>query len=116
MPSSNMEFFDPLASENRSEWEPAPNYPEGGYQKMLYKDDDRRLSRFLRVEPGVKTENIIAHDYYEEVLIIEGGLIDRTLNKVFTAGMYAYRTPGMDHGPYDYPIGCLMFEHRWSPE
>lgn len=113
MSPTDREFFDPHAPERKSEWEPAPDYPEGGHQYVLCEDNNSRLSRLLRVEPSVRTKDVAEHDYYEEVLLLKGGLIDLTLNEVFTAGMYAYRTPGMKHGPYDYPVGCLMFEHRY---
>jgi hypothetical protein len=92
---------------------PVPEYSDGARQCVFY-DTDARLSRLLRVAPGVRTDEVAVHDYHEEVLILEGGLVDLGLEEAFTAGMYAYRTPGMEHGPYDYPVGCLMFEHRYA--
>ena len=112
MEPADREFFDPLEPSTDG-WEPVPEYPEGATQRVLY-ETENRLSRLLRVEPGVSTAESVTHDYHEEVWIVDGGLIDRRLEEAFTAGMYAYRTPGMEHGPYDYPIGCLMFEHRYD--
>ncbi|RSH94243.1 hypothetical protein EHS25_004046 [Saitozyma podzolica] len=40
------------------------------------------------------------HGYWEEVLILEGRLFDRTLNRWIGPGEYACRPPGMLHGPY----------------
>ncbi|KAF5377344.1 hypothetical protein D9757_007990 [Collybiopsis confluens] len=64
-------------------------------------------------EPGAKTptNDIITHDYIEEVIFIEGGLKDLTLDhREWGAGAYAYRLPGMPHGPYQATDrGCLMF-------
>lgn len=105
------EFFDPTAAEEVA-WEPVANYPPGARQKILY-DGNSRSSRLLQVDSGVRTETVAVHDYHEEVLVLEGELVDLTLNETFTAGMYAYRTPGMEHGPYEYPERCLMFEHRY---
>lgn len=111
MPIEDREFFDPLESD-AIEWQPVEGYPDGIYEKILY-EDDGDYSRFLLFEPGVEMDEVLSHDFYEEVYIIEGGLIDTRLDEVFTAGMYACRTPGMEHGPYDVPVGCLTFEHRY---
>ena len=42
-----------------------------------------------------------------------GELHDKRLNETFTAGMYACRPPGMQHGPYSSPKGCMTFEVRY---
>ncbi len=34
-------------------------------------------------------------------------------NQTFGAGMYACRPPGMPHGPWHSPDGCLTFEVRY---
>lgn len=113
MPPSDREFFDPSEASSAAEWTAVPEYPDGARQYVFY-ETETRLSRLLRVAPGVRTTGVAVHDYHEEVVILEGGLIDRGLDEAFTAGMYAYRTPGMEHGPYDYPVGCLLFEHRYA--
>lgn len=113
MPTEDMEFFDPTTADSDFEWQPAPGYPEGGYELVLYQDDDGGQTRLLRIEPGVETDEVLTHDFYEEVYIIEGGLIDKRLDEVFTAGMYACRTPEMEHGPYAAPVGCTTIEFRY---
>ncbi|HBH58343.1 MAG TPA: hypothetical protein DEQ49_00950, partial [Arthrobacter bacterium] len=50
----------------------------------------------------------IAHEYWEEVMILSGELTDLRLGQTFTAGMYACRPPGMKHGPYRSESGCSM--------
>jgi len=63
-------------------------------------------------EPGATsvTDEIITHTYIEEVCFIEGGLEDVTLGQGWGQGAYAYRFPGMKHGPYKAsPQGCLQF-------
>lgn len=111
MQTDDREFFDPL-SDDEIPWEPVPGYPDGARQKILSREDSRSC-RLLQVDADVSTETVAVHEYYEEIFILEGKLIDRTLEETFTAGMYAYRTPGMEHGPYEYPERCLMLEHRY---
>ena len=62
------------------------------------------------------------HDFVEEIFILEGDLRDLKGRKsgtgdivngeegdVWTKGSYAYRKPGMNHGPFGSENGCLMF-------
>lgn len=63
-------------------------------------------------EPGAKstTDAVIAHSYVEEVCFLEGGLRDLSLDHEWGQGAYAYRFPGMKHGPYRASArGCLQF-------
>lgn len=64
-------------------------------------------------EPNTKSVDpvsIITHTYIEEVNFIQGGLSDVTLGEGWGPGSYAYRLPGMKHGPYQAsPAGCLQF-------
>lgn len=110
-----MEFFDPKTEESAFEWEAVEEHPPGSYKMVLYEDDDGRVTRFMLKEPGAESHEVFYHDFYEEIIILEGGLIDKRLGEAFTRGMYAYRTPGMEHGPYEAPVGCLSFEHRYPP-
>lgn len=71
-------------------------------------------SRFLRFEPGCVTAETLTHEFWEEVFILEGSLHDLRLGETFTAGMYACRPPGMPHGPWESPDGCVTFEVRYS--
>ena len=45
------------------------------------------FTRLLKFAPGTETTNILTHECWEEVYIIEGGLICD--DKVFTKGMVA---------------------------
>jgi hypothetical protein len=67
-----------------------------------------------RYEPGTDTsrQGAVRHDYFEEVYILEGSLTDLRLDETFTAGMYAYRHPGMEHGPWRSAEGVLMLVIR----
>ncbi|KAH7117690.1 hypothetical protein B0J11DRAFT_536493 [Dendryphion nanum] len=76
-----------------------------------------------RWEPRIENhiQNFV-HDYIEEILIVEGDLKDLKGRKsgtgdivegeegnVWRKGSYAYRKPGMEHGPFRSEGGCLMF-------
>ncbi|KAJ6013387.1 hypothetical protein N7540_007978 [Penicillium herquei] len=62
-------------------------------------------------EPDTETSSErISHSYIEEVCFLKGGLEDLYLSEAWGVGAYAYRLPGMLHGPYKASKdGCLMF-------
>ncbi|KAJ5147491.1 hypothetical protein N7476_000983 [Penicillium atrosanguineum] len=62
-------------------------------------------------EPRTATDNQpITHTFIEEVCFLKGKLKDLTLGESWGVGAYAYRKPGMKHGPYvASDEGCLMF-------
>lgn len=72
-------------------------------------------SSLMRFAPGTDTSpnGVQAHDFWEEVYIVEGSITDLRLNETFTAGMYACRPPGMPHGPWRSDGGCLTFQVRY---
>jgi hypothetical protein len=116
MPKAELEFFAP----DHLPWEPVAASPTGGaggrgvHQKILSRDAETGdVTRLLRFDAGVETTESIAHDFWEEVFILEGELIDLGKRQTFTAGMYACRPPGMIHGPYRVPGGCTTFEIRY---
>ena len=85
-------------------------------ERVLATDPDTGVvSRILRFEPGTDTtpNGVLVHDFWEEVYILEGELTDLRLNETFTAGNYACRPPGMEHGPWRTEPGCLTFEVRY---
>ncbi|MEN1967945.1 cupin [Lentibacillus sp. N15] len=93
--------------------EQIPNSTPGRTQRIISHDPETgdmvRVSEFA---PGVDSTNegVQSHDFWEEVYIIEGSVIDLTLNEEFSEGMVASRPPGMKHGPWKSPNGCKMFE------
>jgi hypothetical protein len=113
MPTEGLEFVDPTAADSGLAWQSAPGYDEGG-RELVLREDEAGQTRLLRLAPGTETDAVLAHDFHEEVYILEGSLIDKRLEETFTAGMYARRTPGMDHGPYRSPEGCTTIEFRYS--
>jgi ChrR-like protein with cupin domain len=117
MAKPELEFFKP----DHLPWEPVAASRTGGaggagvQQKILSRDvETGDLTRLLRFEAGVETSEAISHDFWEEVWILEGELIDLGKRQTFTAGMYACRPPGMLHGPYRVPTGCTTLEIRYG--
>ena len=116
MPKPELEFFRP----DNIPWEPVTGSTQMGAggpgvtQKILSRDESGNITRLLRFEPGVETRETIKHDFWEEVWILEGELVDLGKRQTFTAGMYACRPPGMIHGPYRVPTGCVTLELRYG--
>jgi len=88
---------------------------DGISERVLSRDPDGTLTRLARWAPGTSSgEEIIRHEYVEEVYLLEGELTDLTLEQTFRPGDYACRPPGMPHGPYRTGTGCIMLEIRYS--
>ncbi|WP_433167756.1 cupin domain-containing protein [Kribbella sp. CA-247076] len=89
---------------------------DGITQRILSKDAaDGTLTRIARWAPGTRSgDEVIRHEYVEEVYLLEGELTDLTLERTFGPGDYACRPPGMPHGPYVTTGGCTMLEIRCS--
>ncbi|HVE39581.1 MAG TPA: cupin domain-containing protein [Planctomycetota bacterium] len=112
MAKPELEFSD-LA---RVAWTPVPNGVPGLSEKILAADPASRVAtRLLKWEPGSDTTpaGTQTHEFWEEVYILEGSIRDLRLDRTFTKGMYACRPPGMPHGPWVSPDGCLTFEVRY---
>ena len=78
-----------------------------------------RRTRILRMAPGSQTPEAHAHDYWEEIYMLEGEMIvqDGTDGeKRVAAGSYAAREPGVMHGPVRSDVGCLMIDFCWYPD
>lgn len=100
------EFHQPAG-----EWHQAGLTSSGIWDQILAQDTGSGDATLLqRYEAGAATPpETIAHEYWEEVMILSGELTDLGLGRTFTAGMYACRPPGMKHGPYRSGPGCSMF-------
>jgi ChrR Cupin-like domain len=85
-------------------------------EKVLSQDaEDGTLTRLARWAAGTRSgDEVIRHEYVEEVYLLEGELTDLTLGQTFGPGDYACRPPGMPHGPYVTTGGCTMLEIRYS--
>lgn len=108
MAKPELEFFDA----NQTNWKPVREL-KGLYKKLLAHDPETgNWTGMTRFDPGTDTTPLGAqeHDFWEEIIIVEGSLHDLTLNETFTKAMYACRPPGMCHGPWVSPDGCITFE------
>ncbi|MGE7989358.1 nitrilase-related carbon-nitrogen hydrolase [Lysinibacillus fusiformis] len=97
--------------------EPIEGLVKGLSQRLISENSAKQeMVRILEFAPGTDTtpNGVQIHHYWEELYVIEGSVIDLTLNKVFTAGMVASRPPGMKHGPWKSTEGCVMFEVRYN--
>ncbi|MHB2023909.1 MAG: cupin domain-containing protein [Mycobacteriales bacterium] len=114
MPKSEQEFWDPFAEAVRERWTPVEGVP-GCSELVLARDEETgSYTRLLRFEPGTDTsvQGVQRHDFWEEVIVYQGALHDLTLDETFRTGYYACRPPGMAHGPWKTPEGCVTFEVR----
>lgn len=93
-------------------WKPVEGSP-GVYEKILNRDPETNsVTRLLRYDPGFVVNEIFKHDFFEEVYIVSGSMIDLRKNLTLKAGYYGYRHPGMEHGPYSSPEGIVTLEIR----
>lgn len=105
--------FTPTAS---VEFTPCDPPIEGLSEAILARDDeDGSVTRILKFEPGTDTSpnGVLTHDFWEEVFILKGSFVDQRLQKTFSAGDWATRPPGMEHGPWISEHGAKMFEVRY---
>ena len=86
----------------------------GIYEKILsICAETGNCTRLFKVDPGVETTEVLTHDFWEEIWVLKGGMIDKGKNLVIAEGMYGCRPPGMKHGPYSFPLGVITFEIRY---
>jgi hypothetical protein len=114
MAKPQLEFFD----SDTLAWRAVPD--EAGVSQRVLAEDAATglLTRLVRWDPGVSTSAAgpVAHEYFEEVLVLSGSLHDLRLKQMFGAGYYACRPPGMLHGPWESAEGCIMLETRYEPQ
>ena len=109
--------------DNESGWEPVPGGAPGVKQKMLSGalDEEAKIgvrTRLIRFQPGTVAPNLFVHDYWEEVYLISGKLVNGcdaqgVGGTEFTAPAYACRPPGTEHGPFTSTEGCTFFEIQY---
>ena len=114
MPKEEREFFH----HDSVPWTPVADgsgaVGDGMTEKILNFDPEAGVAtRMLRWAPGAETFEVITHDFWEEVYVIEGEFQDKSINQTFTSGMSACRPPGMPHGPYKSDTGATTFEVRY---
>jgi hypothetical protein len=109
-------------------WQLPDGYPVGALaeEKILsgaldYAGKKGSRTRLLRFHPGFISQKPFVHDYWEEVLMLEG---DMTVGHdgtgqggdSFKGLTYAVRPPGASHGPFKSDGGALLLEiHYYDP-
>lgn len=110
MPKPELEFFDP---DVKTPWRQVADAAEGIMEKILSIDEETgSYARILKFPP-METDQELVHDFWEEVYIIKGSLYDIQKEETYLEGYYACRPPGMIHGPYKIPNGCMTIEFRY---
>jgi len=109
MAKPEFEFFDP----KDLPWRQSSSVV--GLNECILSEDPESgaITRFLKFEPGVSSEGVQIHDFWEELCIIDGSIYDLNLNETFSKGYYGCRPPGMKHGPWKSENGALLFECRY---
>ncbi len=111
MAKPKIEFID---CDTHYQWRPVEGDTLGIKEKILSEDPETGdCTRLLKFPPGIQTKETLVHDFWEEVLILEGELYDLVNNETYGRGFYACRPPGMKHGPYRTANGCMTFEVRY---
>ncbi|SNT53102.1 cupin domain-containing protein [Rhodococcoides kyotonense] len=107
MAKPELEFHSPTAEWTRAnEVSTTPGISDQVLSHDPVTGDKTALQRY---DAGAETPpGVITHEFWEEVLLLDGDLYDVGLDRTFTAGMYACRPPGMPHGPYRSVGGCSM--------
>jgi len=113
MSKSSSTYWNPLAPSNQQEWKPVEGLEGIAEEVTLAIDEDTgdytRITRFL---PGADTTALgsKAHDYPEEILVLEGSLFDAAFDQWLAFGDYASRPAGEKHGPFLTESGCTVLE------
>jgi len=96
-------------------WRQSPGATKGILEKILsYDSETGNYTRILKFPPGTVVDCVLVHDFCEEVFILEGYLYDTDKKLTMKAGYYGCRLPGMKHGPYEIPLGCVTMEFRYQ--
>ncbi len=111
MAKPELEFLD---CDTNYQWQPVEGDTLGILEKILSLDPKTGdYTRLLKFPPGIETSETLVHDFWEEVWLVSGSLYDIQKELTFLPGYYACRPPGMEHGPYRIPYGCVTFEIRY---
>lgn len=90
---------------------------KGAKEQVLAVDPQTgAYTRIILFEPGFKFEKALKHEFWEEILVLEGHMIDYGTGNIYPKGYYACRRPGVVHGPFGTELGCILFETTWYDE
>ena len=91
---------------------------KGVTEKILSQDPDHPeyMSRLVKLEKGVRSDEIQRHPFWEEVWMLKGKIVDEGNGLTATEGYYACRHPGMPHGPFHVEEEAMTFEVHYMPK
>ena len=111
MPKKEIGFTD---SQTAFEWQGVEADLNGLSEKILSIDPETGdVTRLLRFPKGYEGKEVLCHPFWEEIYILEGYLVHVKKNQTYQKGYYACRPPGMTHGPFRAPKGCIAYEMRY---
>ena len=89
--------------------------PLPGMKEMILSKDPETgaYTRLVYFAPGFKISVALKHEFWEEVFVIDGHMIDYGTNTIYPKGCYALRQAGVTHGPFGSEIGCTLLETTW---
>lgn len=97
------------------EWRPVEGACDGAMEKILsYDTETGNYTRLLKFPPNASIPEEAVHDFCEEVYLLDGCMKDIGKKIIAAKGFYCSRLPGMKHGPYEMPLGCLSIECRYQ--
>lgn len=106
-------FITIAAEEIELEEDQLMTLPKGAKSKVLAIDKSRNRIDML-VEHGVGyKEPRHVHDSSHSCMILKGKAIVE--GKTLGPGSYIYAEANVEHGPYEYPEGMLIFAHFEGP-
>jgi uncharacterized RmlC-like cupin family protein len=70
-------------------------------------------SRLVRFAPGARTQEVLRHDYWEEVYLLSGDLARLDGRPAAAAFSFSIRPPGTPHGPFASSKGCVLLELQY---
>jgi hypothetical protein len=82
--------------------------------KILAEDPQTgAYTRIIYFPPGFKTPEAVKHEFWEEIYILDGCMIDYGSDELYPSGSYALRQAGVMHGPFGSDRGCTILEITW---
>ena len=93
-------------------WTQVADAAPGVMEKILAIDEEGNKTRLLKY-PSLNYGKECCHDFWEETFILQGSLYDEGNNIHYLPGYFACRPPGMKHGPFSSPQGCLLIEFHY---
>lgn len=123
LPKHHREFFAIRPDHADTRWTPLPA-DAGVVEELVLADNfdpatrTGSRTRLARWQPGTRFAKPVIHDFHEEVFIVEGEFVvgcdaQGQGGETFGAYTFACRPPGVWHGPFASPKGCVLFEIQY---